>query len=317
MAFATDPLHALGNPIARVKTQIENLDTGTLEQLDHAYKYRALMGILRSTGKFNILLGGLTLWLGINGWDYSTLHVFQAIFGALAVIVSIWAVVAPSLLGIRIFSGMLLIAGIWNVFLTIRDGFAGLSILVGLLGIAQLWWAYRENQRYQRYAFLEKPSAAIVQTQDEILDAIQRSSPQTDPDFVELKVDSKRWKGWLLGNLAVLGSDKLNLVYVESESKVLWIPQPANIDRKKRFTIRLQHDTFSQQGSISKASFEKYAEWKLKNNPGRSREDLSLQGTGKIGFSALPPLVRVLIIVTSFSIIFYLLLALLMRLAGG
>lgn len=304
MASANTPLAALDQRIARVKERLENLDAETFEQLQNVYKYRLVQAELRSTGWVNIFLGGLTLWWGTSGASYSTNPIYdlQALGGAFTLVASLWVVIRPSLPGVRAFAVVFLVAGIWNLYLCFRDTSEGYAfpILLGLLALAQLWWAYQHHKRYQTHRLLVEPSANIVRTYNEIIEAIRWTIPHKDSDLIEVKFKHNWWRGWLLGNLAVLSLKKGKHIFFTREHDVVWTPYPAELGTKKRFNIRLQFNETSTVGVISRESFDRYAQWKSKNNTGRSLEDLQLVGTGKnswIPFGYLHPLVRIPVLI--------------------
>ncbi|MBI1257778.1 MAG: hypothetical protein GC204_09940 [Chloroflexi bacterium] len=297
MAALNDPLDS----ISAVKTRLADLSNAEFEQLRNVYSDRFIHWLAHSTGRWNLILGLLTVWLGWSGLSYDTLHLFQLFIGILTLGVSLWASAKPSVQVIRAFSGVFLIGGIWNLFLVVQNNFQGLSFLVGLLGLAQLWWAFQYNHVYQihRASVPNEPSVAADQLYDQIWQAVCLTKAQQDADFVEFQIGSNRWQGWLLGSLAVLGLKKGKIFHLIRETEITLKPNVA-IGKKKRFYANIKFDDISARARISNQSFEKYAQWKLRNNPTASPEALQLDGTRKgdwLPFSYLPTPLRIPLII--------------------
>ncbi|MBL8121046.1 MAG: hypothetical protein JNJ78_26325, partial [Anaerolineae bacterium] len=66
------------------QTAISELSSSDAVWIDQVMAYRQLVRDVRSTGWWNILWGGLTLWLGIDGFGVWFGDPVQVIFGVLA-----------------------------------------------------------------------------------------------------------------------------------------------------------------------------------------------------------------------------------------
>ncbi|MBZ0301806.1 MAG: hypothetical protein K8J31_18810 [Anaerolineae bacterium] len=125
-----------------IKTRLSTLTAEELNSLRDTYDVRWRTSWLRSTGWLNVILGGLTLWLGLTcPCGFTVPKLIQALAGGLIVGQSVWAIMLPSTAGFLRFALVFLGAGIWNLLLALSEGFAGGAFLVGLLGVAQLRWA--------------------------------------------------------------------------------------------------------------------------------------------------------------------------------
>ena len=303
---------ASGNALDRniaIKTQLEALDQITFENLQNISKYRYVTGLTRSTGWQNILWGGITLWLGLSGLEYAVGHLVQAILGVLILGVSLWSIARPLLQNVRAFAGIFLICGVWNLLLVILDNFQGLAFLVALLGLAQLWWAYRYEKDYRTYRHnIAKPASADSAMYDQIWEAIRQTKPQTDSNFIEFQIGSTRLRGWLLNNLAVIGVKNKKYLHLCREDQFSFQPHVAKIGKKKRFYTGVKLNEISAQGFIKRPSFDHYAAWKAQQNPTISPEALQLTGSGKthwLPFGYLHPAIRIPILLACAVLIFY------------
>src|SRR4051794_9915921 len=114
------------------------LSEADFSALQNAYYYRWLQLVLRSLGWLNLILGGLTLWLGLSGIDQGILKVIQALLGVVIVGVSLWGLAAPSRQVLFGYSFMFALTGIWNLLLGVRYGIFTSGLLIALLGLLQL-----------------------------------------------------------------------------------------------------------------------------------------------------------------------------------
>lgn len=250
---------------ADLKAHLSSLEAEELEALQVIYHLSVLSGWSRTNGWLNIFLGGLTLWLGLTSFAGFTIpKLVQTIFGVLIVAQSLWALVSPNLAAIRRFGIVFLVAGIWNILLAGSVGLVGGAALTGLLGIAQLWWAFQTYKGYQRYQQMNLPSmqADVVQFYDEIWQAITRGVLKSDLANIHLWVGLDRWRGLLLEDKVFFALDKRRLLVVQDKDTANFVPSSSKPMRKRRVYGQIKLNAIFERAMMNQAAFMTYTQWK-------------------------------------------------------
>ena len=138
MTIGETPQAFDANQSQELKARLLALTPQQLTGLRLSYHYRLLQARIRANGQLNLILGGLTLFLAISYEGDPTLKTIQAVLGISVMLISLWSIMSPLPVGLPIWSGMFGIAAAWNIFLYINYQ----SILTGVLGFLQLWWAF-------------------------------------------------------------------------------------------------------------------------------------------------------------------------------
>jgi hypothetical protein len=263
----TATAHMAKNGLPETKARLMNLSPAELSGLQKAKDFREMSTWLGTNGWLNVFLGGFTLWLGLQGINHSILKVLQASLGALIIAQSLWSIIKPSTSAVLGFSLLLLITGIWNIFISVLAGFEGMTWLVAGLGLLQLWWAYKVYLKYQSYQkrSITVPPPETMRLHDEIWRAIAKVKPQSenDPGFIKLLISKKMWNGLLVGDLAVFARQNTKLLMWASKTDVrfdLLSPTVASLARVGG-TIKIG-DTTSESAGMPQVFYQKYVQWK-------------------------------------------------------
>jgi len=193
---------------AELKAFLANLSDDAIEVLNAVSRYRRSVALLQANGWLNLVLGAFTFWLGYSKPITTILSVGQAILGLVVAATSLFAIVRPITKGIVGFSAIFLLAGVWNVSISLIGGLAGLLPLVFGLGCLQLWWAYVFFRRYQVYAALPMslPTEEETLSYNNLWASLHNivAVDGSDPDLISLAIAGRRWRGFLIGDRAVL-----------------------------------------------------------------------------------------------------------------
>jgi hypothetical protein len=184
-----------------IKARVSSLSPDELEALQNIYHDRWRKNWLRTMGWINIFFGLFTLWLGLAFLPVLPFpKLIQALAGALIVGQSIWMLVSPTNSAILRFAALLFGTGIWNIFVAIEGNFSGGLTFLGLLGAAQLWWAFQTYQEYQRFQqmSLHQPQADIVQFYDDLWHAMTKGTLRRDSETFPLWIALEVWEVLLL-----------------------------------------------------------------------------------------------------------------------
>ena len=183
-----------------IKSQLLALTPAEFQSLKEAYYYRWVTSLLRNNGWLNLFLGGRTLWLGLSGSGQSIFTVIQTIFGILIVGQSLWALRESTISNIQRFSILFALCGIWNILLGVISGLYGIGLIIGLLGILQLWGAYQFRKIHQQYSqvTLVKPSTEVAKLYDSIWKSLDKDIIYNDADYIETDIQRRKWCGFLL-----------------------------------------------------------------------------------------------------------------------
>jgi hypothetical protein len=255
------------NGLPETKTRLLNLSPAELSGLQKVKEFREMSIWLGTNGWLNVFLGGLTLWLGLQGASHSILKALQALLGVLLIAQSLWSIIRPSTRAVLGFSLLFLITGIWNVFISVLAGLEGITWLVASLGLLQLWWAYKVYLKYQSYQkrSITVPSPETTSLYDEIWRAIAKVKPQSegDPAFIKLLISTKMWNGLLVGDLAVFARSNTKLLMWAPKADVRFDPLSPTIASGPRVggTIKIG-DTTSESVGMPQVFYQKYVQWK-------------------------------------------------------
>ena len=248
-----------------IKTRLSNLTPDELKTLRDIYHDRWRKSWLRTDGWFNLFLGGLTLWLGLSGPSQTSFpRLIQAVLGLLILGQSLWAIVTPSTPAILRFAIVLLAAGVWNMLLAIVGRLAGGLFLVGLLGIAQLWWAIQAYGQYRRYKHMALPDPPDdeVRFYDEIWHAIAKGVLKRDAAVINLWVRLDKWRGLLLEDKVVFALLRQKLLIIQLKDEANFVPNSSRPMGKRRVYGRIKLNEVFERALMNRDSYEKYARWK-------------------------------------------------------
>ncbi len=215
---------------------------------------------LRSTGKINIVLGGLTLIFGLTGFSQSWLSQVQTVLGVLTITLSLWTVFAPTSSAILRLTCLLSLLGSWNLFLFVacREG-----ILTGGLGIFQLWWAWQAYKAYRSQQLqAETSQQEAIQLYDEAWSEIRNGAFLDEREGIHLWIGRNLWYGLLLENKAIFVSNNEKLLVIQDKEDLDFIAAGSNPLAKKRIYGRIKFNTNSGRAMMKNAMFEKYVQWK-------------------------------------------------------
>lgn len=242
-----------------VKQRLRAFDTG----LWAATEYQVMLTAQKSTGKLNLFLGALNLWLGVNGLERSSIHLGQIVFGVLLIAQSLSSVAAPSLNGMLRFSFLFMIAGLWNIGLVLRNGDSGLGLLIGLLGGLQLYWAYDYFRWYRRLNAMGQPA---TETRDALRDAattMNALSPEQDDNLIEYKAKGLV-RVWLFQKLVLIADSKHEFASAikREDFDLHFKKRNKQNETKINVLFKLNQRKVRVKGLMPALSVERYQAWK-------------------------------------------------------
>lgn len=240
--------------------------------------YRQLVRDVRSTGWWNILWGGLTLWLGIDGFGVRFGDTVQVIFGVLLLAQSGWAIARLSSKNLLLLVVLFLFAGIWNIGLAVAVGFTGLSILTAILGGFQLRWASQTYRNYQQLVKgdVKAPAADDERRYDTVWNAMVNIPLKDLPTVFELELALSRnwWRVKLLPEQALMAHMRTQTLMMIPKSDLVIEPEFLKVNQRKKFPIFALLKTESLTGKIYQQGYEQYLTWKGINGAAFEASDL-------------------------------------------
>lgn len=240
--------------------------------------YRRLVRGVRSTGWWNILWGGLTLLLGIDGFGVWFGDTVQVIFGVLALAQSGWAIARLSSKNLLLLLVLFLFAGIWNIGLAVAVGFTGLSILTAILGGFQLRWASQTYRNYQQLVKgdVKAPAADDERRYDTVWNAMVNIPLKDLPTVFELELALSRnwWRVKLLPEQALMAHMRTQTLMMIPKSDLVIEPEFLKANQRKKFPIFALLKTESLTGKIYQQGYEQYLAWKGINGAAFEASDL-------------------------------------------
>lgn len=244
-------------------SQLTSLTDADFAALQNAYYYRWLKSTLANYGWLNLILGGLTLLLGLMGIQFGLLKAIQALLGAIIVGVSLWALVSPSRQTYFGYSILFVLAGAWNLFLGIRDGALTGGLFLMIFGILQLRWAYQTYQVYTTRipASTSKPSKETMALYASIWQQFVRSRYAHNDQLLEVLFGRERWRGFTFGDYVAFASPKRKQLMFARRSEIAFDannPDPARKTIQGKFRLNM----LVNRAAMQREFYERYLQWK-------------------------------------------------------
>ena len=264
------PLSQAPEPPIDVKERIKSMTSADFEKLKSADHYLKIVRALKRDAWLNIFLGGFNLWLGLSNINQGLPRILQSIAGIVLILQCISMLIAPTISSIRRFSMIMLIFGVWNLIAAAIFGFADFSLLVGLLGGLQIWWAYGLARLYEskKDKLFTEPDSEYVRLYDVLLAELRRIRQKRDEDTIDIKLKRYQWHGWLLGDYAffVPRNNRRN-VHIASKSDIAFAPR--NEQQISQRTIKgvFKIDAFVVWGDMRSTAFDRFSLWKAVDDP--------------------------------------------------
>lgn len=256
-----------------IKDMLAAQSPDQFEALKQVGTYYRLVRVLRSTGWLNLFLGGLTVLWGWSALRPNTFSTIQAILGAMTVGQSLLAIIRPRARGYLYLAVVLLLCGVWNLFLTVYISVSLRSVdvewLIGLLGLYQVWGAYKTYKSYETFSKLltPKPTSELEQQYRTIWEGLVRPSPALSPELMMVYLARRRWNGLLLPNDAILALKARKMLLFVSKPDLTLVPENPKSINKEQFAVFAQVDKESLMGKIYRNSYQLYMQWKGITNP--------------------------------------------------
>ncbi len=254
------------------KTLLAQLPRPDFEALVNAQNYQHIQNVVRKMGMFNLLLGALTLGLGLNSLQQTdnVLHIIQAVAGALLMLFSLWSIVRPSGVALVVL-GWVVVLGIFSLFnlfvvtLEWRGGRAIVMLVLPLLlSVLQLRWARRVERTYREYASMRPtpPTAATKALRETAQQAVKAVDFQADDDVIDFKLERRDHKAWLLNDYVYLTTnDGGNFYFINDYNNFKIAPLLPYLPDSPYSAVYITLVQQTYRGRISKQSFERYRNW--------------------------------------------------------
>ena len=245
-----------------IKKRFQTLTSEEFASLKKAQRYQQAIALLRETGWLNLFLGVFDIWLGLRCCELNAPHLFQIVGGTVLIGFSLWSIALPSLKLTIWLSVILLVFGLWNIFISLYYGIALLGILIG---VVQIWWAYRVymGHRANQRETIIVPDSSILTLYEALLKGFRRARMKTDNDIIELNLKRYRWQAWLLGEYSVFAPrQNLKRFILVEKSKVDFAPEQEAWSSRKRIKGTFKIDHLVSWGNIHASSLGRYRQWK-------------------------------------------------------
>lgn len=204
---------------------------------------------LRRRGYGVIVFGVLALFIGFDRPN-NIFSLGLILIGVFLIIEGIWGILKPSPSAILVHSIALGLVGVWNILIVLL--FIN-SMLILLLGVIQLKWAYNYYKEYHYSDSLvtDISQNEYIQTANEMINDINSMDIQVSNDLIELKHQSTIIRILMMPYIAILLINKTEEVAALSKSdfQLTMIPDENNPNIaivaspifKNRFTIEMEY----------------------------------------------------------------------------
>ncbi len=255
------PTSGMTSDSLSLQAQLTNLSDDQYAALRDVYLIERRKSDLRGYGWINLVLGGLTVWSGTGVFTFFSIpRLIQLVVGLLIVGQSLWALIDQKNARFLGFSLLLLISGIWNIYI----GAIANAVLTLLFGVLQLWWTYTTYQLYRHYRQFQftQPPENMVTLYHNLWNALIRGKLKREENVIEVWIKLLLWRIWLIDNLAVVASKDRRLLIVRRKDELNFIPASKKPMGKWRVNGRMRVNEVYERSVMSGKAFEKYAPWK-------------------------------------------------------
>jgi hypothetical protein len=264
---AQPPTAGAVNRLQETKLRISALSPAELSMLKDLYQYNEVRPKVSGTGRVNVFLGALTILFGLSHTRFDIFALIQTLIGCLIVVVSLWAVIAPSVRLLLLNSIMFAVCGVWNVLIPIRLGLSTFPLIWAVFGFIQLYWA-RQFYRHYKDSLqnpLARPTPEALRLYNQLWSAITVSTSRDDIDYIELKMRGGLWRGLLLPNVATFAADRRQMLIVADRSSISFTPNDSRIipgSDAREYHGKLAVDSTTSPAVFPRLSLERFTRWK-------------------------------------------------------
>ena len=235
----------------------------TFGDLQKAANYVMLRNRLRPSGISAIIFGLLAILLGGPGAATSTPDLILAILGLFLFIRGIWALAAPSPMGMLMTAIGIGAVGLWNISLILEKKSGGAPVFWVVLGILQLRWAFQYYKQYQAFTAL-RPESPDLQSMGQIgglLKEINFVNGAAAADIIEWRMNGAAWKGKLMdeGGLFMMNKGRAVLA-VARENVDFTMGQVTEPGKPASVSVRL--GTITATGTMLPGYAQRFETWK-------------------------------------------------------
>ncbi len=252
-------------------------DTSMRFQLQRVAFYRELCRGVRRSGRHNVLLAFLMLFIA-----YSTFkmqrggmeQLFALVYIALALgelAVGLFKLFFPSAEGVLL-DGIVLM--LFAGFVIARQGVVMMNgnqpmVIMVFLGLYMLWGSFGRFRDYRSLRQLfadQRPTAEQIAWFDDLAREIRQGDPEIDDQALDLPT-KPHWKAKLLGTTAFFVGTKTEAVLIAGPED-FWI-EPAGKNRRDgslRVVLTI-HGTDFPEFEIDAASWDNYRKWAAAHEP--------------------------------------------------
>jgi hypothetical protein len=236
-------------------------------ELQRVANYRYMRKTLFGSGIGSIIFGALAIIVGASAMRHNPINVILLGIGVLLAAEGLWLVVAPVPIGIIGNGIVLLIVGAWNLWVSVMNAAAGQAGGWPVIGLLQIAWAFQCFARYPRFKNVprETPSPATLKRIDQIVNDINRSKMNKDPQLIQFQsktfLSPQSWKGRLRSNHAIfVGASRNDLIFARPSDVVITRQGKVLLGKTLKVTIQITDRSF--KGTCSPESFDRYTAWK-------------------------------------------------------
>lgn len=287
-----------------IKSQLEAMSPQEFDTLKQTTMYYRLVRSLRASGWSNLVWGGLTLLWGLSALSFAAniFSAIQAILGFLIVAQSLWSIVRPGVKNFLALMAILLFCGLWNIFISVVGRIDPFSILITILGLFQLWWAYQSYNAYQLFSqsAISKPTRELSKQYDDIWGALAHPSPALSPELLSFQLGRNRYWWWamLLPDHAVIAHKRQKVLLIFSKSDLVLFPTNPKAFSRDFIPIFAMFNKEVSRGKIYPASFHQYLNWKGLENS--EAQETVLLGRTRLIYQVI----RLILIIAALLIMF-------------
>jgi len=252
-------------------------------EMQEAADYYFVKKVLKWPVFWGVLFGVINILIGFNVIRDHPLNFIIVIIGFIILINSTWLISTPTPLGIITVGVTFIIAGIWNILITILNISANAQITShgntenfqrfffwGFLGMLQIVWGLERLGKYSNDIKMPnlEPTDDIQKNINELTRKMQMANPTMDPNVVEFTTTTsfkrQKWKGKFEGKRAIFQDIKAGRLIFADREHVTCV-RIRKLLLGETYQAKFQIGDLEMDGTIYILSLKKFEEWKAES----------------------------------------------------
>lgn len=237
-----------------------SLEAAAPRELEKAWETAKLRRDLRSSGRWSILWGLLTIVITVGPLQKSDLNVVPVLMGLLLIGTGVAARRSPKRSTLLADASALLLVGGWNIAITLLTTNTLASFRL-ILGLVQTILAIPRFARYPHFVRAGHAAEPLIANTERLVTSIQETQQTNPGNLIEFQAEGKYWKGQLSpGMVTLVAGNARQVRFLSPDVFALTSQDGSEPMERVKVLITVEGDTW--KGKTSYESMQQYKDWK-------------------------------------------------------